>query len=277
MNVDITNFGQVAACCGMLDVASDISCGATGHFVPTMTDVWKFNLSIPGDIDPVSSVFDRVKKLKPVEVKYDASQNPFPANHPISAYLAGRPNLGFQGKGATPAFDKLSPIGFMDGDRPFERILDWWIDEKMSKGRLAMWCGQSQGGDVYVSALKQAKSPTFDLCKSEKTFYFDSRCGMDALSLGYSADKSNTEKLSSPFLEVMAAWGCQRFRPLISGLVTDGTISYSPWIKPLKATVASVAFSGLLENLGLYKFKFAARVLPRGHDYYRIGQATPIA
>ena len=84
------------------------------------------------------------------------------------------------------------------------------------------------------------------------SFNFDPRGAWTAIDAGYSPDTQSHKVVSSPVVEILAAWGLENFRPNCYGR----QVSYTVWASALPPILARVALSGGLAFLPQRNFTF---------------------
>jgi len=240
VKVDVTNPGQFFACCGLLELAHR---------------VWR--------------------------------------NGPVEGWFA---NGGFcvAGESASNSFSKLlealanTPIRPLDV--PHDRALlpvrlegldftmDWWVDERGKKTTLKLWAG-NQTSLKIVEDMRNALK-TLRLANPEELFLtsvkvsgrfgVDPRAAWNALDVGFSPNAHGMKWVTYPAVELLAAIGLQRFRPVtVSGRNRNSRLIYSTWISPLGAAVSSAAAAGILPGAiaSTYQFRILDRGSYGGFDY----------
>jgi len=238
INVDPTNPGQFFACCGLLELADRLSpSGAAGWFGKD-----EFCLESQG------SLLQIIQKA-------------------TGSHLSACPEEG------EPS---IHPVIL----REFNLKLNWWLrddwsrfKEKPKKDRVGLmktdlkfWAG-NQSSPLIVRNLQKAISlPKVDREADyfEPSEFISSRFGLDAgpawtaLDVGFSVNEHPIEVKASAAVELLAAIGLQRCRPVIH---TKG-IDYATWNSRLNAAVLSAAICG--EIAGVSCTKYRTHVIDRG-------------
>lgn len=237
VNVDPTNPGQVFACCGLLDLAHHLSPtdGIEGWFADSM-----FSVAVARGGE---KILKRVLEgLCDTQVTEDGTRGDR-ATHPV---LLGR----------------------------FDITLDWWIDDRGRKTSLKLWAGQQTSLRI-VTDLRDAltKLPNVQakhLFSAPQPltgrFGIDPRAAWNAIDVGFSPNEQGMEVATFPAVELLAAVGLQRFRPVED---ENACLKYSTWSVPLPASVASAAIARLVPggDMTTYRFRIATRGSYKGLDY----------
>jgi CRISPR-associated protein Csx14 len=97
------------------------------------------------------------------------------------------------------------------------------------------------------------KEPFDVLTPMGGSFNFDPRGAWTAIEAGYSPNDQGDQVAASPVVELLAAWGLEHARPLVS----DGRqIRYAVWGTPLPPCLARVALIGAIPSLPMQRFRF---------------------
>lgn len=239
VHVDVVNPGQFFACCGLLELAHRLWPGAEGWFGSD-----GFHLGVcDGPTPALGEAIDRLKATEIMPGKPDAEKAL------QRAYLAA-----------------------------FDLTLDWWLDRSGAKTALKLWAGQQTSLGI-VSILKEALPDLkdgglatwlFDEDRAlTRRFGFDPRSAWNALDTGFSPNEQDMEVATFPAVELLAAVGLQRCRPVQA---EDGDLLYATWTAPVPAILAPAAVAALLPagEINRYRFRIAAR-----GSYKGFGFATP--
>lgn len=240
VKVDVTNPGQFFACCGLLEVAHRLwlNVPVEGWFADGT-----FCLAGGGTSDSFPQLFEALvdTPIAPLDVPYDRA---------------------------------LLPIRLQDLDI----TMDWWVDESGRKTLLKLWAG-NQTSLKIVEDMRSA-SKALNLTNSEELFLtsvemsgrfgVDPRAAWNALDVGFSPNEQGMRWVTYPAVELLAAIGLQRFRPVtVRDRNRDSRLMYSTWIFPLGAVVASAAATGMLPGASAasYQFRVLGRGSYKGFDY----------
>jgi CRISPR-associated protein Csb3 len=241
--VNLRNPGEFLACCGLLEAANRLWAGGDGFFGDD-----GFALRIPAASATVKFITESL----------------------CSAAVATEPLAGvIHGSNRKPVDDpnKILPLRISDG---FQLRLSWWLEEEGSRqSPFKMWSAHGTSLSIF-SALR---NETMELlhridysrpfgCRigSSTRFGLDPGAGWNALDAGFSPNEQKMRTLSSPVLELLAALGLQRFRP-VPIETDDDTFRYSTWRVPLSPAVAAAAAAGAIPHHtgGTYRFRIVSR------------------
>lgn len=248
INVDVSNPGQFFACCGLLELADRLWPGAEGWF-----ERRQFLIESKGDLSQL------VKTLKEGTVSSHTDE--------------GEPSI--------------CPVHL---DR-FDLKLRWWIRDDWSrfknkpkeycvrfmKTELKFWSGNQSSRQIIDALLKAILIPTTatSLDYFKPSGCLSSRFGLDsgpawtALDVGFSINEHPIGVKSSAAVELLAAIGLQRCRPLIH----EQGIDYATWKDRIQAPLLSAAVCGQISALGSTKYR--TRVIDRG-SYAALDRSNPI-
>lgn len=237
LDVDATNPGQFLACCGLLELASQLDAQAVGWF-----ELPNFCLALNQP--------DRLRKI---------------ADCPL-ARISVSTNESAQTEEKSPPVQLGSPFGL---------ILDWWEDNSASRAGFKTWAG-GQTVMGFIDGMRQhVPVHTWqDLfhaipLKKPKPFCFDSRLSrLTSLDLGFSPQKFTT--VFSPTVELFALIGMQRFRP--TTVVPRERFAFATWKEPLPASIAAAVASCLIPTLIDRRYQFPL-VVRTGDKYKAFGPA----
>jgi len=166
--------------------------------------------------------------------------------------------------------------------------LDWWREpngqkEPFKKTAFKLWAGQQTSQNIY-STLQKTVATMCETNKSMATDPFHSRAGLtgrfgfdpgaawNALDAGFSPNEQGYNVASSPVVELLAAIGLQRFRPVPEADDRDA-FRYLAWSTPLPVDVAAAAAAGAVADPKPRVFRF--RIASRG-SYGSFTSATEI-
>jgi len=238
VKVDVTNPGQLFACCGLLELANLLWHGAEGWFEPG-------NFFVCTE-SPEASLSLLMRRL----LKADA--------RPGEIYGTIK---DFQGKPVDP--EKVRPIEIR---APINLRLAWWLDELRSRfSPLKLWSGRQSSWDVF-SKLRDASDGQegFDEAILDLSFPLKSRFGVDprsaweTLGTGFSPNTLKMKVATYWATELLAAVGLVSCTPARQ----DNHLCYAIWGLPLPAIVARAAVTGVLPIHRGQRFAF--KLVTRG-------------
>jgi CRISPR-associated protein Csx14 len=258
--VDPTNPGQFFACCGLLEIADRLWPGAEGWFGEGGRE-----FRIQGE---------KVRTLREVLEKL--------IQHP--------PTMIEQFENGLPVKPIIAPLSIkLDEDKHI--VLDGWTRIALDKGKAVVmgnspwnfWSGNQKSAGLWtalraelINQLKRLTTENLEQLFSKRLFQkgrfgFDPGPAWNALDAGFSPNEQDMQVQSSPAVELLAAVGLQRFRPLLNKS-RDG-FDYFSWHSPLPLVVAVAAFAGGL--LTSQTRRYRASVVSRG-EYAALGFAFQI-
>jgi CRISPR-associated protein Csx14 len=149
--------------------------------------------------------------------------------------------------------------------------LDWWREpghrkDPWDKTPFKLWAGQQTSASIYstlrttvADAIADDRIPfdrpfAFHLPLTSR-FGFDPGAAWNALDAGFSPNDQRYEVSSSPVVELLAAVGIQRFRPIPVNDDRDA-FEYIAWSHPLPACVAVAVASGCVTDPSARRFRF---------------------
>jgi len=240
VEVDVTNPGQFFACCGLLELAHRLCRNdqAEARFQPG-----RFDVLTPGlEETAFSLIMDKLRKTT-ICTETDRGER---ATHPVRL-------------------------------EEFALTLDWWLDPSGRNNRLKLWAGQQTSLKI-VEVLRDAIAQV-DVASSRELFDMgspltgrfgvDPRAAWNALDVGFSPNDQQMEVLSFPAVELLAAVGLQRFRPVKK---QDG-FYYATWETFLGVVTAQAAITGAVRAGSLQQYRF--EIVDRG-SYKGFGSSIPI-
>ena len=260
INVDPTNPGQFFACCGLLELADRLWPGAEGWF-----EERQFCMASRGTLLELLSIMimdppTEITRLEcnSLEVK------------PIVAPLA----FSFDG-GATTAItlDAWMKIQCVKGVPSAIANPPWnfWSGKQTS---LSIWLGLREKLAGQLVRLNADDFENLFLMRlfQKGRFGFDPGPAWNALDVGFSPNEQGFEVESSPAVELLAAVGLQRFRPVMGN--DRESFEYLTWRIPLSPSVAAVAMCGGLGDSSLVRFRGC--LVSRG-QYAALGFSHPVS
>lgn len=258
VKVEPTNPGQFLACCGLLELADRFWPGAEGWFEEN-----RFCVACAGSLSELLAIL----LMDPPE-ELTTLDNDLPVR-PL-----------------------VAPLRFsFDGGATQELTLDAWMTIQFEKGSAVatgnppwnFWSGRQTSLGIWL-ALRRAlaeqwqkgdfKDPEFLFAQRillSGRFGFDPGAAWTALDVGFSPDAQDMPVASSASVELLAAVGIQRFRPMLAR--NRRFFVYSTWGRPLAPAIASVSACGRIEVPPAQRFQ--GRVLKRG-SYTALGFSIPV-
>ena len=260
INVDSTNPGQFFACCGLLELADRLSPGAEGWFEN-------------GEFCVTSS-----KTLREL----------------VFALIANPPTevtrIECNGLEVKPIIAPLTL--FFDGGTILPFTLDAWTKIQLVKGVPTVtanppwnfWSGQQTSKSIWLGLRKELGAQLGKLTEDDFANLFSHRCfqkgrfGFDpgpawnALDVGFSPNEQGIEVESSAAVDLLAAFGLQRFRPVMGD--DRASFDYLTWSIPLSPSIAVAAMCGALVDSSSCRFRGC--VVSRG-QYAALGFSYPIS
>jgi hypothetical protein len=257
VNVDPTNPGQFFACCGLLELADRLWPGAEGWF-----EGGAFKLDCVGDLNTLLSilVMDPPQQVLTLE------------NGLTVGELLAPLQFSFDG-GATTAItlDAWTTIRIVKGEPAVDRNPPWnfWSGQQTAYG---IWCGLRAELAAQLSELQphQFKALFRQRLFQKGRFGFDPGPAWNALDVGFSPNEQGMEVESSAAVELLAAVGLQRFRPVMSQ--NRESFEYETWSEPLPPLVAAATMCGAVCNPSSVRFRGC--VISRG-QYAALGFSYP--
>jgi CRISPR-associated protein Csx14 len=256
--VDPTNPGQFFACCGLLELADRLWPGAQGWFRGD-----EFLLACVGGLKELLHVLVAHRPEAITTLENGLAVKPIIAPLPIPLDSSG---------GRTLLLDSWMRIG-RDKGRPVvmgNSPWNFWSGQQTSLGIWNALCAemkqQLQGlaGDRLLDLFTQR-------VLLSGRFGFDPGAAWDALDAGFSPNAQNLSVASSPAVELLAAVGIQRFRPVMSE--HRQAFTYALWPIPLGPAVAACAAATVPITPHLVLFR--GQVVSRG-QYAALGHSTQI-
>lgn len=259
VNVDPTNPGQFFACCGLLELADRLWPGAEGWFADG-----QFHVNGDADLHTLLAVLvmDPPEEIRRMECNG----------------LAVKP--------------LIAPLRYsFDGGATTGIVLDAWTTIRLEKGEPAVvanppwnfWSGQQTSAGIWAG-LRKELAPLLNQLSTEQfadlfsqrlfqkgRFGFDPGPAWNALDVGFSPNEQSMEVESSPAVELLAAVGLQRFRPVSSS--DRECFMYTTWTVAFPPEIAAAAMSGAIISPGSIRYR--ASVVSRG-QYAALGTAYPI-
>jgi len=257
VNVDPTNPGQFFACCGLLELADRLWPGAEGWFeggqfhvtceggLPTLLSTLVKNQ--PEEVLRLDNSLDVKKLIAPLRLTLDGVSDPIT----LDAWTTIRLEKG------RPAVLPNPPWNF-------------WSGQQTSHG---IWCGLRE---VLMEQLGRQLPSDFDSLFTLRLFQkgrfgFDPGPAWNALDVGFSPNEQGMEVESSPAVEMLAAVGLQRFRPVMNH--ERESFDYFTWHTPYSPAIAASAMAGEIPEKKTVRYR--GSVVSRG-QYSALGVSYPI-
>jgi CRISPR-associated endonuclease/helicase Cas3 len=259
--VDPTNPGQFFACCGLLELADRLWPGAEGWFAESGR---AFQIVCEGSLKYLLAVLvmDSPSAVERLECNRLAVK-------PIIAPL----ELTFDG-GSTAAFtlDAWTRIQSVKGVVQVIANTPWnfWSGQQTAYG---IWSGLRTELAAQLGRLEpdQYASLFTQRLFQKGRFGFDPGPAWNALDVGFSPNEHNMEVESSPAVELLAAVGLQRFRPVMSD--NRDSFDYFTWHTPYSPAVAAAAMAGAMPEACTVRYR--GSVVSRG-QYGALDFSYPI-
>jgi CRISPR-associated protein Csx14 len=255
--VDLSNPGQFFACCGLLELAHRLWAGAEGWF-----ESGTFFVSRSGAI---SELLTPLLENDPLPLSNLSNGLPVkPIIAPLRLLLREKP-------AASIVMDAWLRVGTNAGQPVVMGNPPWnfWSGQQTSSGiwKLLATAARKQLGKVQPDELENLFE--FRVLLSGR-FGFDPGGAWNARDVGFSPNAQGMEVATSPFVELLAAVGVQRFRPCMAR--DRQSFNYAAWRFPLEADVAAGFASGIP---GGDIERYRGRVVSRG-QYAALGRSTPL-
>jgi hypothetical protein len=261
LNVDPTNPGQFFACCGVLELADRLWPGAEGWFGKGGET---FHTNCEGALDYLLAT---LAIDPPIAVEHLACNGL--AVQPIIAPLA----FTFDGGASTAitldAWTRIAVVrsaAQVISNRPW----NFWSGQQTSLG---IWLGLRAELAVQLKqfAPNDLESLFTQRLLQKGRFGFDPGPAWNALDAGFSPNEQRMEVESAPAVELLAAVGLQRFRPVIND--SRDSFDYFTWHNPCSPAVAAAAMAGAIPEE--YPVRYRASVLTRG-QYAALSFSYPV-
>lgn len=169
--------------------------------------------------------------------------------------------------------DKAPPV-IVNAPRTLR--LDWWLDptRRSAEGDASatpfkLWAGQQSSMSILETLLADAKQcvAECDPASMQRRVPLSGRFGFDptaawvALDVGWSPNEQGVQVGTRAVVELLAAIGLQRFRPLpVAG--ESFMYEYTAWATPLPPLTAAPSAAGACPTPGARTFRF--RIVKRG-------------
>ncbi len=258
INVDPTNPGQFFACCGLLELADRLWQQAEGWFAEG-----QFHIACEGKLNQLLSILVRNPPEELTTLDNGMEVKPLVAPLRFSFDDGATSNLTLD-TWMTIKIDRGKPVA--TGNPPW----NFWSGQQTS---LQIWLYLRQ---ALVKQLQQISSDQFESLFSQRVllsgrFGFDPGAAWNALDVGFSPNEQKMSVASSAAVELLAAIGIQRFRPVLAK--NHRSFTYATWGQKLPLSVASAAACGAI--LVPPALPFLGRVVSRG-SYTALAYSIPI-
>ena len=309
ISVDMTNPGQVIACCGLLELAHRLWWGVEAWFSER-----EFNIAVPEGIGE-GGLGHLVDKLSQCEITglTDVERE---ERTKLEAECRQFKKVGTQfppeSERRRQELGKRARAGMIHIAEPFSMILDWWQkgdDEATPK----TWAGLQEPHKIARSAqdslsgaqeltalmdfgcvLPMPKEYGQGKSASVEPFYFDAGRFSHSLDVGFSLDVQKAQTIAHPAVELLCLIGLQRFRPkavpvklsfdCLIGLQrfrpqaapVKWSFDYWIWRHPLNAPVSAAVFCGASPVAEGLEYRFPLRFRDDQKRYKAFGRATLI-
>lgn len=266
VNVDCCNPGQFFACCGLLELADRLWCGAESWF----EEGGRTFCLHPVRDSPAASASQLIESLAECQL-----------TNTMSADEVARLQSFREKPRRKAKKPKLTEEQVIEKKRlesrwrdeplllhaPFNLRLDWWRDKHSDGYRYKTWAGQQSVFDIaramkrpieagYWRELAPSKWLAHSSSDDAVSFNFDSDIGSQSSSIdvGFSLDPLGMVTRTRPLIELAAFIGLQRFRPVSEP--TQNRHEYKLWTSPLLPPAAVAAACGQITASLTPAFRF---------------------
>lgn len=277
--VDLHNPGQVFACLGFLEAADVLLGDAEGGFDWRDEANVKFGLRAGQDTNPFEAVLQFLAQSQVVDVEpatwpaecsaRSVIRDEFPA--PLKDYWNKQEKKWT--RTALPVelvsdTIRVSLTHWADGSsrNPFKLYSGnrsaCSIATAMIAGTRAKPKKRQNIGDLETRGIAQLWEEEharlierpFDVpTPMGGSFNFDPRGAWTAIDAGYSPNDQGDRVQASPVVEILAAWGLEHARPVVSD---NRQVRYAAWGVPLPPSLARAALIGAVPALPMQRFRF---------------------
>ena len=255
--VDLFNPGQVFACLGLMEAADILLGDATGAFDWRDESAPAFILRTAGEQNPIKAILDFLKGVKIYRIFPQIPDNDI--DEKLKKMMKKSDAIFTQYYNSNKIERMFLPVCLSNSG--IHITIDHWSD-KSREVDMRMYSGnrdaykiindmiygtEKQKGIIhlYKEFIREAIDDPFNVIIAPLggTFNFDVRGTWLAIDLGYSPDQQKHKVISSPFVEVMAAFGLQNTRPLRKMSNKNNYIYYGIWGKQLPLSLARAALA----------------------------------
>lgn len=255
--VEPANPGHFLACCGLLELADRIWPGSEGWFeagtyrLATHGTLWQALHALTLDLPTELTTLQNGLEVKPLIAPLRVSLGESARDVILDGWMTTRVDKGVVVAAANP------PWNFWSGQQTSLRI---WSSLRVALQEQLRTLGEEDVPDLFSRRVPLSGR-----------FGFDPGAAWNALDVGFSPNEQKLEVASSPAVELLAAVGLQRFRPVVSE--DRATFEYATWGRPLGPCVAAAAASGQISVSP--SVRFLGRVVSRG-SYAALGFSNPL-
>lgn len=238
----------------------------------------------PGHYFACCGLFDLASESNPdVEAKFDVDpKRPRQAAFVLEGVAAGELRVRLEATLRSdyspaveePELNAILPIRASANGREF--TLNWWLREFQDRAvALKGWGGQVTSLKLFRDLAKACQLPEefagiFEMGKpTSSRFGVDPRSAWNTIDLGYSPNEQGQEADSFPWVELLAAFGLQRFRPLIG---RRRQVPYFLWQDPLHRIAAQTAAFCPWEGLSGWQMIFSIESRGQSYKYFAYGR-----
>jgi len=290
--VDMTNPGQVIACCGLLELAQRVWPGAEGWFQESQFTI---ALAEKSNADAIDYLVNALRSCEISGLSQEEGDERKVLEKESKELKKNHSKLTPDKEKRRKELGESARAGVIRIGEPFDLMLDWW-DALSDEATPKTWAGRQElhrivraaqdalsdiGEPMSATLLdfrcvlrepKEYRKGTQDHAAVEP-FYFDAGRLAHRLDVGFSLDTLGFETAARPSVELLCLIGLQRFRPAPNS-EKKWDYDYYIWSKPLNAPVAAAVFSGVAPLPGWQKYHF--HLLPRDDQkrYKAFGPAS---
>lgn len=238
----------------------------------------------PGHFFAACGLFDLSAEVNPdVEARFDLShRTPRQGKFVLAGIEVGdlKKQIGalvsatYSAAVDEPELNAILPIRVDLGGRVV--TLNWWLREFQDRAvALKGWGGQVTSLKLFRDLAKACEVPTdlggiFEMGKpTSSRFGVDPRSAWNTIDLGYSPNEQGQEADSFPWAELLAAFGLQRFRPIVG---RRRQVPYFLWSDPLHRIAAQTGAFCPWEGLGGWQMIFSIEGRGQSYKYFAYGR-----
>lgn len=272
INVDVTNPGQFFACCGLLELTDRLWNGAEGWFDESLL---KFNISTACEIATASDLLENLVKCPLRNTMCESDIRKYELLKSLSTKQRSKEQAEQRKE-----YDRLWRELPLILDKPFNIVIDWFLDSRAGGSRFKTWAGQQSVINIAQDMKKAVDDGHYNNipCKDwlqhtvgeNVDFNFDSDSSVQSspLDAGFSLDPLGMNGATRPLTHLLAFVGLQRFRAAAD--TRNNAYTYTPWTTPMLPSVAACVASTGVKIVGqlslsfplLYRTKYLKSFLP---------------
>lgn len=244
IRMDPKNPGHFFACCGLFDLGSYANPDLTAHFQLDHRRPREAHFELQG-IEPEALVLS----------------------------LQGVAQANYQTAWDDPEMNAILPIGVSLQGRAV--VLNWWLREFQDRAvALKGWGGKVTSLKLFRDLATATPAPDnienlFGMGRATSSrFGVDPRSAWNAIDLGYSPNEQGQEADSFPWVELLAAFGMQRFRPTIG---RQRQVPYFLWENALHRIPAQTAAFHPWDGLAGWQMVFGIEGRGQSYKYFAYG------